>query len=75
MRVFRIAFSLWYDPLWWRLRKHGSPPAWRRRRYWLARPQAVATDGHALALQFGPLTFRFLLQGRIEGLSREKRGN
>jgi hypothetical protein len=61
MRVFRIAVSLWYDPLWWRMRRR----SWKTRRYWLARPPAIALDGRALALQLGPFTLRFLVQGTV----------
>jgi hypothetical protein len=63
MRVFRVSFSLWYDPRWWAHRRH----SWRHRRYWLARPVAPTVDGRALALQFGPVTLKWTAQGVNHG--------
>lgn len=60
MRVLRLTFALWWDPNWSRhLRR-----SWRKRRYWLTRPQSPSVHGRALALQFGPLTLKWTAEGR-----------
>ena len=62
MRLFRITFSLWYDPHW----RANFRRSWKTRRYWLAAPGAQALAGRTLALQLGPLTFKLLLMGPAE---------
>jgi hypothetical protein len=59
MRVFRLTFSLFYDPYW----RDGFRRSWRTRRYWLAVPATRALNRRALALQLGPLTFKLSAQG------------
>jgi hypothetical protein len=63
MRLFRLTFSLFYDP-YWRASFHDSK---RTRRYWLAAPGTRAITGRTLALQLGPLTFKLYVQGPARG--------
>jgi hypothetical protein len=63
MRVFRLSFALWLDPHW----RRSFRKSWKHRRYWLAKPEMTAISGHPLALQFGPLTFKFILEGKDHG--------
>ena len=67
MRLFRFSFSVWYDSLWWRMRRR----SWKTRRYWLASVPTYTLDGRSFALQLGPLTLRFLFQGRVQLQERE----
>ena len=59
MRLFRISFAVFYDPHW----RASFRRSWSSRRYWLALPPARALVGRALAVQVGPLTFKFHGQG------------
>jgi hypothetical protein len=63
MRVFRVSIALWYDPNW----RACFRRSWKQRRYWLAKPDLIAIAGHPLALQFGPITLKFIMEGRDHG--------
>lgn len=65
MRVIRINFSVWWDPQW----RSNFRRAWKQRRYWLAKPEMIVIPptAHPLALQFGPVTLKFILEGKDHG--------
>jgi len=63
MRLFRIAFAVFYDPFWF-----GSfRLSWKRRRFWLAIPSTHVLTGRMLAAQVGPLTFKLHVHGPDKG--------
>jgi hypothetical protein len=63
MRVLRISLSLWIDTQW----KANFRRSWKRRRFWLAKPEYTAIAGRPLAVQFGPLTVKIILEGKDHG--------
>lgn len=62
MRLIRFSTSIWFDPHW----RANFRRSWRARRFWLAAPATNPRSGRALALQFGPLTFKIHFEGPAE---------
>ena len=63
MRVCRITTAIWWDPHW----RRSFRKSWKQRRYWLAKPEYTAIAGRPLAVQLGPLTLKFILEGKDHG--------
>jgi hypothetical protein len=63
--MLRFNFAIWWDPHW----RSNFRRSWKQRRFWLANvPYIVIPDtARTLALQFGPVTLKFVLEGKFHG--------